>query len=253
MVPFYFGAPDTQLFGVYYPPAGAGLHQDGVLISAPVAHEHIRTHMAIRQLALALSAAGRHVLKFDYYGVGDSAGKSAEGSMAQWHRDLVTASHELTDISGARRLSVVGIRLGASLAVGAAGDLPGLRELVLWDPVVDGDTYLDDLRRAGGVASPDHGDEEILGFPFSQEMIASIGAVNLLVHERPLPGSVHLALSEERPEYDRFKEALVAAGNTVDTTFVPEPAGWDKYDGHDEVLVANAMVQAIGEQLLMRM
>lgn len=250
MVPFYFGAHDTQLFGIYYPPAGAGLHQEGVLLSAPVAHEHIRTHMAIRQLALALAAAGRHVLKFDYYGVGDSAGKSEEGDVNHWTRDLITAAGELKDISGALRLSVVGLRLGASLAVAAAGEIPGLKELVLWDPVVDGKAYLDAHRRAGGTTRPPGGiQEEILGYAFSPEMITSIEAVDLLACHPTLPGPVHLALSEEKSEYRALEQVLASAGNTVDTALVPEPAGWEQFNGHDEVLVANAMVQAIGDRL----
>jgi len=207
--------------------------------------------MAIRQLALALSSAGCHVLKFDYFAVGDSAGQSAEGSVAQWTRDLVTASRELKDISGARRLSIVGIRLGASLAVEAAGEIPGLGEMVLWDPVVNGGAYLGALRRAGGMPTPppEEREEEILGFPYSVEMIEAIGAVNLLDRDRTLPGPVHLAISERRPEYACLREALVSAGNIVETILVSEPAGWDELAGHDEVLVANSMVQVIGELL----
>lgn len=256
MVPFYFGASDKPLFGGYYPPAGDGLRGHGVLVSAPVAHEHIRTHMAIRQLANRLARDGFHVLKFDYFAVGDSGGQSVDGCVAQWKQDIVTAYHELADISGARDISVVGVRLGASIAVEALGALPGVKALVLWDPVVGGRAYLDALRRAGG--GHDHPPfslggrkvEEIFGFPFSDEMIHSIHAVNLLENGGKFPCPVHLVLSEERPEYDRFEEKMAAAGGSVSSTIVPEPADWEALKGHDEVLVANAMVHAVGSVLI---
>jgi pimeloyl-ACP methyl ester carboxylesterase len=141
----YFGSSATQLFGAYSPPA-APVERDGaVLLCPPGPHEYMRSHWALRQLALKLSAAGLHVLRFDYSGTGDSAGASEVASLEQWRRDVLAALDELRDVSGVRRVSVVGLRLGATLAAQASAEL---RDLVLWEPVTSGPAYLQELRRA---------------------------------------------------------------------------------------------------------
>jgi pimeloyl-ACP methyl ester carboxylesterase len=252
MVPFYFGDSDKQLFGIYYPPVGESRQQEGILLSQPIAHEHIRTHMAIRQLAHLLSASGYHVLKFDYFAVGDSCGKSFEGSVGQWRKDIVTAYHELEDISGACKISIVGVRLGASIAVETSVDLPGVEDIVLWDPVVNGREYLNGLRLARGANGESHiflegrEGEEILGFPFSKEMIHSINDINLLANGIKLSGNMYLVFSEERPEYAQLQGKIEAAGEKVETTIVRDSASWETLAGHDEVLVANETVHSIG-------
>jgi hypothetical protein len=58
----------------------------------------------------------------------------------------VAAAQEVRDATGARRLSIVGLRLGGSIALAAASSLEPAN-LVLWDPVLDGRAYLAELGR----------------------------------------------------------------------------------------------------------
>lgn len=146
-LPFYFGA-NRELFGVFHAtPAPAG---KALLLCPPLGQDQIRCHRLYRQLAHALVAEGIAVLRFDYYGTGDSAGASVEVDWDRCVADTIVAANELRVRSGARQITAFGARLGGSIALAAAraGCLAGL---VAWDPVLDGSAYvarLDDMQMA---------------------------------------------------------------------------------------------------------
>jgi pimeloyl-ACP methyl ester carboxylesterase len=99
--------------------------------------------MVLRKLASTLAHDGFHVLRFDYYGTGDSSGGPRDGSLSEWCQNIVTAAADLKECSGVTKVSLLGLRLGATLAALTPMDVTNL---VLWDPVVDGRKYLDELR-----------------------------------------------------------------------------------------------------------
>ena len=146
MVPLYFGTSSARLFGVYHPAESAQRRACGVVICPPFGHEYIRAHRLLRQLAAQLSRDGFHVLRFDYLGCGDSAGEPQVGSPSQWMADIATAIDELRDTSEVRRVCLIGLRLGATLAVRAAERRDDVEAVVLWDPILDGGQHLEDLQ-----------------------------------------------------------------------------------------------------------
>src|SRR5205085_1689839 len=111
--------------------------------------EYMRVHWVFRQLVQHLTRHGFHVFKFDYYGTGDSAGAMGAGDLPRWRGDAVTALEELRDVSGVTRLSLAGARLGATIAATLVQPLTaaGLKidQLALWDPIVSGQRYLEEL------------------------------------------------------------------------------------------------------------
>ena len=155
MNPFFFGAGSRRLFGIYTPPLATGTRERAVLLCNPWGQEYIRAHRSMRQLASMLAQAGLHVMRFDYYGTGDSAGESTAVRLEEWEADIETALEELVDISGVSRPSLLGLRLGASIAAAVAGRRrQRLDALVMWDPVVSGDEYVAELRQIDGEQSP---------------------------------------------------------------------------------------------------
>ena len=96
--------------------------------------------------ARALAARGVAVLQIDLAGCGDSAGRLEQASWDQWLGDIGRAVAWLQQSSGCAP-GLWGLRLGALLALAyAAADAPVAR-LLLWQPVLDGDRYLDQLLR----------------------------------------------------------------------------------------------------------
>ncbi|MGH8194716.1 MAG: hypothetical protein ACREQ8_09985 [Woeseiaceae bacterium] len=142
MEPFYFG--ERRLLGLYHPPEGPA-RGNGVLICPPVLGEYMRTHGCLRHLAIELAARGNHVLRFDYSCTGDSSGIIQEASTIAWREDILHANKELQEISGVTSVTIIGVRLGATLALSAANDGLAARHLVLWDPIEDGSDYLKEL------------------------------------------------------------------------------------------------------------
>src|SRR5918992_3821916 len=114
MNPFFFGSSQQPLYGVYHPPKARVPRRIGVVLCYPLWQEYMRAHRAFRQLAILLAKAGFPVLRFDYFGTGDSGGDSESGDVAQWTADVCTAIDELKDTAGVRSVSLVGLRVGAA-------------------------------------------------------------------------------------------------------------------------------------------
>jgi pimeloyl-ACP methyl ester carboxylesterase len=147
MHPFYFGPSQGPLFGVYHEATGGRPSRSrGVVLCHPYGHEYIRAHRAFRNLADDLSRRGWHVLRFDYSGTGDSSGEAIETGIARSIADINQAVDELKDMSGVAQVSLVGLRIGATLAALAASQRSDVGTLVAWDPVTSGAAYLAQTR-----------------------------------------------------------------------------------------------------------
>jgi pimeloyl-ACP methyl ester carboxylesterase len=252
-----FGPSTRPLFGVYHAPSGPTAKTVGVVLCYPGPQEYRQAHFVYRKLALSLAADGFHVLRFDYFGTGDSSGDSSEVSVAQWVRDIETAVAELRDISGVRRVSLVGMRLGAALALRAAASLP-VAQLVLWDPVVSGADYLrqlDALQRR--ILEDTHypeddrrHPEELLGYVMPRALRGELERVDLL--EGPYGSSaVTVICAEARPEYAKLHEALQAGGVTCALQHHDDPTLAGNLKAHD-TLLPNRIPTAIRETLARR-
>ncbi|MEJ8846718.1 serine aminopeptidase domain-containing protein [Variovorax rhizosphaerae] len=145
MTPLMFGPSSRQLFGLFHPAQRVG--GTAVLICPPFGQEAIRAHRLVRVLADRLARSGVSVLRFDYYGSGDSPGDESEAELEGWRRDVCVAHEELVRLTDAPNVVWLGARLGAAVAVMAArsGRCDPAR-LLLWDPIVDGKAYLTELR-----------------------------------------------------------------------------------------------------------
>lgn len=141
MEPFFFGDEGRQLLGLYHPPSGPETDR-GVIICPPILGDYMRTHSCLRQLAIELARRGYHVLRFDYYGTGDSQGDIQDATIDEWQRNIVSAGDELREIAGVSRITALGVRLGATLAVLAAAKSASIDRLFLWDPITVGGDYV---------------------------------------------------------------------------------------------------------------
>jgi uncharacterized protein len=142
-----FGAPSQRLIGMFHAPSPAATRRHGVLICPAFGQEAIRAHRVVRVLAERLARNGHPVLRFDYFGTGDSMGDDEQGDIVAWTRDVLGADQQLRQLGGVDATVWVGMRLGAAIALQAAAAAPdGPGRLVLWDAVLDGPRYLEELR-----------------------------------------------------------------------------------------------------------
>jgi len=235
-VPFYFGSADRRLFGCFHEPPDKGGPASAVLICQPVGHEYINSHRALRQLALGLTEAGFPVLRFDYFGCGDSLGDADQGSITRWIEDISTAVSELRTRSGMFRVSVVGLRLGATLAAFAGSLCEDFDTLVLWEPIVKGKDYLDELialdnemlrfrpkpKRLKNV----HAHIEILGFPLSRMLQAQLEELDLTKIEGRPARRVLVMRTAPMDRQNGLKAHLIETRTQVEDRELRAPEIW---------------------------
>lgn len=128
-------APAANLFGWIYPPRGPVSRDSALVVCAPLGNA--ATRRLCRQLAEQLALNGFWAMRFDYYGTGDSGGDDGDPDLvAKWLDSIGAAVRALRNASGIQRVGLVGLRLGAALALASvARDTElGVAELVLWNP-----------------------------------------------------------------------------------------------------------------------
>jgi len=143
--PFFLDGGFGSLFCSHLYPAGVTC-KGSILYLHPFAEEmHKSRRMAALQ-ARHFAAAGYAVLQVDLTGCGDSAGDFADANWNAWLNDARRA-HAWLLSRHAVPVSLWGLRTGASLAVELASILADIEQLLLWQPVVNGEQYLNQFLR----------------------------------------------------------------------------------------------------------
>ncbi len=143
--PLFLPGTAGALFALYRAPGGVPADQ-AVVFVPPFAEEMNKSRRMVTLCAEALSVRGVASLVLDLYGTGDSAGGFAEGRWEVWRADVVSALKWM-GAQGHRRLVLVGLRLGALLALDAARAMPDAERIVLWQPVNTGDAMMTQFLR----------------------------------------------------------------------------------------------------------
>jgi alpha-beta hydrolase superfamily lysophospholipase len=175
-----------------------------------------------------------HVLRFDYFGTGDSAGSSEEGSLAEWTADIASAATQLADLSGVRRVSLVGMRLGAVLAAAASARGLAVQDLVLWDPILSGRSYLSQLEaverraRLELLAPQDQqpSAHTVLGFPLSESERSALFSLDLPTADLGRPQRLLVVTAGGRAGYDALRDHAKERAIATTLQVVNDPVVW---------------------------
>jgi pimeloyl-ACP methyl ester carboxylesterase len=245
MNPFFFGTRERRLFGVYHAGRGGPSGARAAVLCHPLGQEYLRAHRSMSHLGNLLGRAGVHVLRFDWYGTGDSGGDLADGDLAGWQEDLATAVDELKDTTGADRVGLVGLRLGATLAAAVARRREDVDTVVLWDPVVTGAEYAGELERDASQAGPG-APREILGFVYPDRLFDELRSVDLLSMIPELPGTVRVVVTQPLASHGELRARLSARAPPAELEEVPSPPAWiEERIGEREIGAGALPVQAL--------
>lgn len=255
MEPRYFGSSEKRLFGIRHPPAAGRARKSGVVLCYPMGQEYFRAHRAFRQLSLRLADAGFPVLRFDYYGCGDSAGESDEGEVQQWVDDVGTAMNEIKDFCGVAGVSLVGARLGATLSALAGSRRRDVESIVLWDPIVTGKDYVREMMglHKGWLRDVlpkpkelNDGDKnvEIVGFPLTDTLRSGLENIDLLAVQECSARRLLFVETIESLVALRWREHMKGLGVDLDYQYIPGPKVWLRGRG-DQPLVPGPVLESI--------
>lgn len=255
--PGYFGDSEQPLAGCHHFPQ-TDLHRScAIVLCNPMGDEYIRVHRAYTRLASQLSSRGFHVLRFDFHASGNSSGDCAEARIDHWQTDISSAIEEVCDRSGASTVCLIGLRLGGTLALMSGAQAPGVEGMVLWDPVVSGAAYADELisEHQQFMASfpaadsiPTDGHIAQLWFPLTPSLVADLNDIDLLQTPAIPERKVLLIETQNETNAEKLQQHLVNVGARLESHHLPEPRAWikspaDEFDGLQ--LISNKTLQCI--------
>jgi pimeloyl-ACP methyl ester carboxylesterase len=255
--PIFLGTRQRRLFGIYQPPSAITGPPRAALLCHPWGREYMIAYRSARQLGDMLMRAGFHVLRFDYFGTGDSGGDGSDASCESLERDIETALEELRDTSGVSRITLVGIRLGAALAARvAARRTADVRELVLWDPVVLGRDYLAELRlriisdgyRSNAIRQPPTlgGELELRGHAMPDTLINCVRGLDLGAMADQLPSRTLAVVSSHHPSHADLAARFANHGGERSVEVVESQPAWLE----DDILGPLAVPAVVLERIL---
>jgi exosortase A-associated hydrolase 2 len=240
---YFLPLGDERLFAFLHRPEGAC--RGGAVLCAPLAEEKLWSHRVFVSFARELAVQGYAVLRFDYRGEGDSDRPFEQSDCSTRIADTRAAIDELQrQVPGLDRVTLVGLRLGATLAAAAAAGRADVDRLVLWDPVTDGADYMQSVLRTNLMAQMaihhkvlesreqlierlDRGETvNVEGYALASSLFRETSALRLadllVAANRPcLAVSITPRVAPPRPEL-----AALAASGQVEVTSAVEQAFW---------------------------
>lgn len=186
---FHSGHRGHRIYCSLHRPSTRLVRASGIVLCNPLGHEYYRTHRSYVKLAAQLSQLGFPVMRFDYSGTGDSEGDRMPERLSAWLDEVSFVVDLLRESEPVSSVALGGIRFGATLSLLAAQRLTGINALMLWDPALDGEDYMNQVQhlqermlgdlerfpRARGIA--DCNDGELIGTEYAPILLREINSI----------------------------------------------------------------------------
>ncbi|MES9969189.1 MAG: alpha/beta fold hydrolase [Candidatus Thiodiazotropha sp.] len=138
---------NEKIFTVFHIPEKADDKKAYVFIH-PFAEEKLWSHRVYVSFARELARQGYFVARFDFRGHGDSDGEFIDSTIDKHTEDIDAVIDRLKAKFQINEINLFGLRLGATLATEYASKHSDIKNLILWDPVLDGERYMQELLRS---------------------------------------------------------------------------------------------------------
>ncbi len=257
-----------RLVGMIHRPAEPASSGPAFLFCHPFAEEKKSSHRALVEIARRLAAGGFGVLRFDFFGCGDSDGDLQDATIAGWLRDIQAARKLLAQEYAGRPAGILGLRLGATLAAIASGNDTNIQHLVMIEPILEGKSYFaSDLRRmlikqmmtegASRMRREDvlrkleagEGSLDFDGFGISGALYRELAALNLRDVKKSAARTLIVQISPRRtvrPELEELTEAYRRAGAKLAVEPLVMPPIWNLLDEVDASPLADIIAAWAG-------
>jgi pimeloyl-ACP methyl ester carboxylesterase len=248
MNPLYFGSAARRIFGLYEPASSTGTQLRAAVLCYPWGHEYLCAHRAMRQLTTRLTSVGFHTLRFDYFGTGDSGGEMTDADLKGWECDAAFAVDEIQEIVGQAKITLIGLRLGAVIAARLAAKRTDIIDaLVLWDPVISGEEYLQQIGAAADKSSTPvdaDGNIQLYGFPMTKGMIRDIRSIQPECLTSDTLGRVLTLVTERLPSHERYLQ-LRSRSEPNSIEFMADVRPWLEDTSHAGHLPVGALQRIV--------
>lgn len=258
--PLFLPGESGQLFALY---RGASASATAAVFVPAFAEEMNKSRRMFTLAAEALANRGIGSLVLDLHGTGDSAGNFADARWERWRSDIQHAGAWLA-ARGHQRIVLVGLRMGALLALDVASALPEVARIVLWQPVLSGESLVTQFLRTDVVARMltqsdsrsttetlraqlrDGEAIEVAGYTLAPELVQALESLRLemLFPANNVPVDwidvVADASRGSTPAGERVRRAWQERGVMVNFQAVSGPPFWSSV----EIAVAPELVQA---------
>lgn len=145
--PVYFrNNEERKLYGVLHIPETTR-NNYGFIFCSPTFGEKTKTYRIFVNFARFLEKHGYCVLRFDYFGEGDSDGNFENADIESRVSDIISAIKFFTNRMQPIKVCLIGTRLGASLSILAANKNTHINALILWAPIMNLRAYFFDFLR----------------------------------------------------------------------------------------------------------
>jgi alpha-beta hydrolase superfamily lysophospholipase len=229
----YFPSGGRTLFGWLHVPSGGATSDMVAVVCKPFGYEALCCHESLTTFADTCAAAGMFALRFDYTGTGDSTdGPPDADQIEQWAEDIEAAIRLLESACGARRICLIGVRLGALLA-GLVASRRRVDAIVAVAPVTSGRRYLRELRAFQAGTSPgserpleagpstNAGNVEVAGFELASRTQAALRDLDLAALDPASAAPILMLDRKDLPEARKWAARLEQLGAPVTYEALP--------------------------------
>ncbi|MCX7795730.1 MAG: alpha/beta fold hydrolase [bacterium] len=137
-IPVVFGREGRRLVGIFHI-ADCKVKNPGVVLFHGFTGNKIEPHRLFVKIGRRLASSGINVLRFDFYGSGDSEGEFIEMTFSGEVEDAFTAVDFLKQQSyvDSSRIGILGLSMGGAIASYVAGDRGDIKSTVLLSAVAN--------------------------------------------------------------------------------------------------------------------
>ncbi len=215
------------------------------MLCYPFGRGQERYHLAFRQLANQISRRTGAVLRFDYFGTGDSAGNQEDATFSAWIENTRRAIEELKALSGADMVSLVGLCLGALVAAYASAERTDVEGIVFWDPVPTAHDFLGRMEKRKTFEL--EGTWWVHGFPLSASFRESLALVCQEDPKLPPRARIYQVQSREGTDFDESWSRFGGMNEVTDRVIVPTFSGQEAHDDLGDIVLPSEIIRAISD------
>lgn len=229
------------------------------------AEEMNKSRAMVSAQARVMAAQGFTVVVPDYFGTGDSQGDFSEASWQDWLDDMRFCQQWLEQQYGTETI-FWGLRLGALMALELASST-NTSKLILWNPVLQGEQFIQQFLRLRLANSMIYGDSkekladlkllleqegclEVAGYQLSADLVKQISEVKArTLHLPQVKNVLWTDLTTNAKPLAPVAETLVDQWKAADITVVAKAVMGPQFWNTQEISRADSLIEVTSDWL----